>query len=449
MADNMAATQPITIDQMDAQFGASASPQASAPEASTSPVTVADMDAQFAPNMPKPQSPIDRGVVNGMARIVDKPAEALSDWMAKHGVSAKLRNALTTVGVSQAHANYLVPGLGQQAVNDAADAADFQKTYGQNGAAQVGNLIGQTAVVAPVIASGANVLGGVAGLGSAALADAAPLASRIIQGGSRLLSGTAGEGAPGVAGTATRTASRAAQGATIGGAAAALTGEPVNKGAEYGAVLGPVGHLVGQGLQVAGRVGANLLSPLTDMSANATQRAAVNKLLGAFQADGLTPAEAMQRVADLGQKGMLADVGGANVRSAAETVAGAPGAGSALAQDALESRASGQGARVNQAVKEATGATGNIHAEADQLMAQRAQAAAPLYEKAMANAVVPNEKLATQLQNPLVQQALKDGASVAETNAAANGEAFDPAKYLNPDGSTPAAPTMQALDAVK
>lgn len=49
----------------------------------------------------------------------------------------------------------------------------------------------------------------------------------------------------------------------------------------------------------------------------------------------------------------------------------------------------------------------------------------------------------------MVQKALQDGAKIAETNAAANGEAFAANKYFNPDGSTPAAPTMQALDAAK
>ncbi|TPG50197.1 hypothetical protein EAH75_01495 [Rhodanobacter glycinis] len=157
----------------------------------------------------------------------------------------------------------------------------------------------------------------------------------------------------------------------------------------------------------------------------------------------------MAKATALGEQGMLADAGGANVRNAAETVANSPGAGSDIAQQALESRAGSQAGRVNQAVKDATGVTGNIHAEADQLMAQRAQDAAPLYDKALSNPVIPNDKLSVQLQNPLIQAAMKDGAKIAETNAAANGEAFDPKAYFNPDGSTPTAPTMKALDAAK
>lgn len=87
----------------------------------------------------------------------------------------------------------------------------------------------------------------------------------------------------------------------------------------------------------------------------------------------------------------------------------------------MESRAAGQAGRVNQAVKEATGVQGNIYDQADQLIQQRKEAAGPLYEKAFANAVTPNDKLTVQLQNPLIQQALKDGAKIAETESAAAG----------------------------
>ena len=142
-------------------------------------------------------------------------------------------------------------------------------------------------------------------------------------------------------------------------------------------------------------------------------------------------------------------MGGANVRNTAESIANSPGTGSGVAQDVLEARSAGQAGRVNDALKQATGVEGNIYDQADQLIAQRRAAAAPLYEKAMANPVVPNDALGVQLKNPLVQQAMQDGAKIAQTEAAAEGRAFDPSEYFGPNGSIPEQPSMRALDAAK
>lgn len=379
------------------------------------------MDAHFSPSVVASPAPLLHGIYNGAMRTVDKPAEWLGDAMAKVGVSGVIRNALVAHGVSAKVANQLAPAVGQSAVNDAANEQAYTKAYGNNPSAQLGQVIGQTGVIAPVISTVGGVGGMLADAAGTGLSDASPIASKIIQGAKNLLSGTAGEGMTGIAGGATKVASKLAQGAQIGAQAAAYTGQPIDKGAEYGAVLAPAGALAGKVLDAGATIGKNLLSPLTDMSVQATQNAATDRLVQAFQADGMTPAQAIAKVQQLGSQGMLADVGGANVRNAGETVANSPGAGSNIAQQALEDRASSQPGRVNDALKSATGVSGNIHAEADQLMAQRAQEAAPLYEKAFANPVAPNDKLTVQLQNPLVQKALQDGAKIAETNAAASG----------------------------
>lgn len=156
------------------------------------------------------------GIYNGVVHTVNKPAEQLGDLAAKYGVSAKIRNALTGHGVSSNIANQLAPALGQTAANDAASANAFSKAYGGNTSAALGNVIGQTAVVAPLIEATGGVVGaGATGL-AGALADAAPVASRLIQGTANLLGGTAGAGAKGIAGGATRVASKVAQGAQVG-----------------------------------------------------------------------------------------------------------------------------------------------------------------------------------------------------------------------------------------
>jgi hypothetical protein len=275
----------------------------------------------------------------------------------------------------------------------------------------------------------------------------------MVSGVRNLLSGTAGADATGVAGGATRVVSRVAQGAGTGGTAAAVMSgssdapmwDQIKQGAETGAVLGPLLPLAGKALSYGKSIVGNMLSPLTDMFPGANAKIAVNKLVDAFRKDGLSLQQIIDKLHQLGPDGMLADVGGANVRNAGEVVANSPGAGSNIAQQSLEDRAGGQVSRVNQAVKDATGAHGNVYDQASDLIHQRSQAAAPLYDKAMAADVVPNEKLGIQLQNPLIQQALKDGSKIAETEAAADGVAFDSTKYANPDGT----PSMRALDAGK
>jgi hypothetical protein len=275
----------------------------------------------------------------------------------------------------------------------------------------------------------------------------------MVSGVRNLLSGTAGADATGVAGGATRVVSRVAQGAGTGGTAAAVMSgssdapmsDQVLQGMKTGAVLGPVLPLLGSAAGYGQKIVQNMMSPITDMLPGANAKIAVNRLVAAFQKDGMSPEQAIARVKQLGPGAMLADAGGANVRSMGETVASVPGAGSNIAQQSLEDRAGGQVSRVNQAVKDATGAHGNVYDQASDLIHQRSQAAAPLYDKAMAADVVPNEKLGIQLQNPLIQQALKDGSKIAETEAAADGVAFDSTKYANPDGT----PSMRALDAGK
>lgn len=130
-----------------------------------------------------------------------------------------------------------------------------------------------------------------------------PLTSQLLAGGARFLGGSAGAGAPGLAGLATRLGSQVANGAITGGAASALTSaasdrplsDQVKEGAAVGAILGPVGGLASQGLGYLYGVGKNLLSPLTDMSAAATQKAAANKLVSKLVADGMTPDQAIAK----------------------------------------------------------------------------------------------------------------------------------------------------------
>jgi hypothetical protein len=209
-------------------------------------------------------------------------------------------------------------------------------------------------------------------------------------------------------------------------------------------------------------------------------------VLAALQKDGVSASDAQAALTKLGPQATLADVGGTNVRSMGEQVAMGPGSGSQTAQATLEGRSAGAQQRINDAIKDATGATGNIHADADALIAQRAQAAAPLYDIALAQDKNPvftsklavDPRLAQFANDPIVQQGMQRGAEVARLNALAKGDDFDPHKYLwnttpevpptlkpgtvdpstgakmTPDTYTPGTPpqttvSMNALDAAK
>lgn len=414
-----------------------------------------------------------------MRDVIDKPAEKLNKPLSRYVVGVNRFLGLPDdfqaqmamrMGISSEAAHKFFPyddrsgiaGLvnnGPTAIerNDAADRAAFESQYGNSKLAGIARTGGQVAVIAPVLSAGGALAGGAAEGAAGSLAATNPLTSQLLAGGARFLGGSAGAGAPGVAGLGTRLASQAVNGAITGGAASALASsasdrpisDQIKEGATVGAILGPVGGLASQGLGYLYGIGKNMLSPLTDMSAQATQRAAANKLVSKFMADGMTEDQAIASARALGPEATLADVGGANVRNTAEAIANSPGVGSGIAQDALESRAAGQAGRVNEALKKATGVEGNVYDQADALINLRRQAAAPLYEKAMANDVVPNDILGVQLKNPLVQQAMQDGAKIAQTEAAAEGRAFNPAEYFGPDGQVPEAPTMRALDAAK
>jgi hypothetical protein len=421
-----------TVAQMDAQFGAS-QPQTLIPtqtEAAPA-MTVDGMDAQFAPSNVASPLPLLAGAYAGLNSVINKPAEKLSDWAAKHGISQLARNALEHV-VSPATANKLFPAEGQAAVNDAANTANYNANYGNNGTAALGHMLGQIAPTAALIESGGAALGGLGSGTAAALSDAAPTASKLIQGTTDFMGGSAGNG------LVPRVLSRAVNGAGVGAGAAAMTGGSPTQGAEIGAVAGPLTMLAGKVAGVGKNIVGNLLSPITDMSETATQRAAQMKLLQAFRADGMTLQQAAAKVEAMGPNATAADAGGANVRNAAEVIANSPGAGSDVAAQALEGRAAGQAGRVNDALKEATGVAGNVHAEADQLMQQRAQDAAPLYTEAMApahdiqyaSAASVDPRLAQFANDPIIKQGMQRGAEIARLQALAKGDSFDPNQYL-------------------
>jgi hypothetical protein len=197
-------------------------------------------------------------------------------------------------------------------------------------------------------------------------------------------------------------------GAVPGMAAGALTADPENRatGAAMGAALGlGVGGAVGGGMQslssLSGRatpylkrvtdaMGANRsdVSPMAPLNTGATPEAPISaaeaKILQAMEAGGVAPEIAAARLDAARRRGVplgLVDVGGQPVQRLARGVRTLPGEGSAIIDEALQSRAAAQPDRVVNFLERAIGrtSTGNAGARADALITQARNESAPFY----------------------------------------------------------------------
>jgi hypothetical protein len=197
-------------------------------------------------------------------------------------------------------------------------------------------------------------------------------------------------------------------GAVPGMVAGALTENPGERatGAFTGAALGlGLGGAVGGGMQslsslsgratpylkrVADAMGAGRsgVSPMAPLNVGATPEAPITaaeaKILQAMEAGGVAPEAAAARLDAARRRGVplgLVDVGGQPVQRLARGVRTLPGEGSAIIDEALQSRAAAQPDRVVNFLERAIGrtSTGNAGARADALITQARNESAPFY----------------------------------------------------------------------
>ncbi|HQT47843.1 MAG TPA: hypothetical protein PLY97_11545, partial [Acidocella sp.] len=336
----------------------------------------------------------------------------------------------------------IIPTPAQEEATNAAVQTRFDAQPQGGIAGGAGRLLGLGLATLPAAEAG----GGIIGSGLGYLGEAVPEAAPYLNGARNFLAGTAGRESSGAGGMLARGASRAAAGAIAGAGAAASLGGTLAGGAVPGAVLGGFGPALVRPLEMGGTLVRNALSPILDAGEGALT-AAGRRVLASLTADGLTVSDALARMRELGPAATLADAGGTNVRGLGEVVAHSPGEGSNLAQKTLQGRMDEQGVRAHSAVTEATGETGAVHAQAEQLMAQRAAAARPLYDKALNQTVPLTPRLQELLATPDLQRAMKEGVATAQRNAVAAGEPFNPVDYLHPEPGAPI--SMKALDAAK
>lgn len=195
-------------------------------------------------------------------------------------------------------------------------------------------------------------------------------------------------------------------GAGVGAGAVAGAGfaeEDRLEGAKTGAIVGGV---TGGATAAAGGIASGIAR-----KAFARQDTkALRRVAAELQRDGLTPKQIGARLRRLGPDAMIADVGGANVKGLAETVAQSPGPGAQRAVRSL-TRRQARSSRNNQALR---GAADDImpnspdYFEALEGLAQkRSSEAGPLYERILDRPVSQSEALEALSQRPVIKAALR------------------------------------------
>ncbi len=431
------AFKPMTVQDLDAMAGVTPGQTQTQPSSGFKPMTLQDLDA-MAQQPAQPGTPqietAQQLEPSGAGRFMVGVGRGMMD--VGQTVKSALLHGASDIG-------FIPPNVPQNYDQQVAQEKKLYQSTQPTTGMDVGQVVGQTAATLPAMVATDGAIGAAAPRIASVLGDG--VAGNAVRGIGNLLTGNAGVGMTGARGLLARGASAAAQGALLGGEVNALTGQPVTQGAEMGAVMGPAARVLGAGAKAGGRFISNLVSPITtDLSPRLTETTAVNRLVQAAQDDGVTPDQIISKMRELGPQSTPVDAvsalttkGGANVRQLAEEAAATPGAAQSKAAAVLEGRADSAPGRINQAVKAATGAQGDVHGEAADLMAQRSAHAAPMYQKALSGELQPDARLQAFLNDPVFQSGLARGQEIARLDALAKNVPFNAADFASLK-STPA-----------
>jgi hypothetical protein len=225
-----------------------------------------------------------------------------------------------------------------------------------------------------------------------------------------------------------RTGASAATGSVLGGVDAAVrnNGDPnaIKTGAELGFGTGALAPAIGS---VAGNIAGTVAQKISGL------RGAPALLSRALSDDAIAPEDVIPRLQQIGDSGMVADLG-PNLQRQAGALAALPGDAQQVVRSTVGQRAANAGQRITDATSEALGQPVDMLQQAQQLIASRAKAAAPLYDAAYAQTMPLDEDIGRILQKPAAQKAWSVAAELAENE----GNPIDRA-----------APSVRALDLVK
>ena len=289
----------------------------------------------------------------------------------------------------------------------------------------------------PVSSVGANILGTMAAFAPKAAASFAINAPQLPRFSTPVLRAL-GPAQTGIGRVGRLAAAGATEGAAYGGLLGATnaeggTGDRIEggiQGAALGATLGGVIPPVIAGGAAAGRMTGNLLG-MRD-----PEKVALEKMAQALRRDNVTPNQMAYAVTDANRAGVpLApiDVAGRNTQRLGRSVETVPGAGSDRAAQFLDERQMAQGERITKQLQQALGNEGDAYKVADEIIAARQKASAPLYAEAYKKNFAWPEGLEAILKRPALRAAEKraeiisanEGVSWADIKRGPNMERLD------------------------
>ena len=262
-----------------------------------------------------------------------------------------------------------------------------------------------------------------------------------------------------------RTLWSAGSGATIGGADSAIRSDGDMSRAGFGALAGLVtgavaptaGKLVGAGWQRL----RDFRAANAAAQASGVDRGTLSTIGRAVRDDGFDPTTVGQRMGELGPDAMMMDLG-PNLQRQAGALAATPGRGQEIVRSAIASRQAGAGSRIGSALDDALGQPADTLALADDIVARRADAAKPLYQKAYqeGSSGVWSPELERMAGSPMFADAMRRAATTGQDRAILDGfGSFNPRVSISQDGrisfnqakagGSPLYPDLQYWDYVK
>lgn len=257
------------------------------------------------------------------------------------------------------------------------------------------------------------------------------------------------------------------RGAVAGATGGAATGFGEGEGGAVDRAQGALtGGLIGAGTGAALAAGTNLAARVGGRVADVfgmrnPELAADRQVLRALERDGVTPRDLAIRLSEMPDATtILPDAAGRNTVNLAAVAANTPGRAQELADQATLVRRAGAPDRIAAASNAAFGGGSgdDVAVAVRALQDRRAQAARPLYERAWRIELSPQEfaSVSRFIDDPIGQDALRQGMRVVQIEHLARGQPFNPADYgltrgeggnwVPAEGATP---NMRLMDAVK
>lgn len=314
----------------------------------------------------------------------DQPRETSRLAAVVHGI---------TQGATLGFADEIAAGMAATVRRPFSGGRSWRELYDEQLAEERGNL-SAAREAHPVLGYGSEVAGAI-GTGTGILRGVGQLAPRLGS-GQRLTATGATEGA--LYGAGTSEEGGRGTGAAIGGTVGAALPVPLQRG-----------------MSAAGSAIGTTARALTD-----TPERKARRLIGeAMERDRLAPTEAVDRLAQMGPEGRLADLG-ENLGGLARAVTARPGPARTTARDFLEERQAGQAQRlIRQAGLDDVPA---FRRSFQQFMTQRHSEAAPLYEQAYAASLdLTSPQMQALLQRPSMQRALREAQTILQDEGGGGG----------------------------